>query len=174
MKTNKHEYFRIPDRLTKLDSVLRSWDRTPFREHHAQKGERGGVDCIRLATSVLQECGFFPQDLDIPRYAIRNGGIPLARFWMEWVVNKKCGIEIQPTFTFDNIKPGDVVVFQGLRCGNHVGIFGLEAPKFWHSLIGYDVRVADVRSDPYCKGIWRIWRPVDFREEHFALNGGTR
>lgn len=172
MNTNKHEYFRIPDRLTKLDTVLQSWKGTPFRKGGAHKGNRGGVDCIRFAIAVLQETGHFPDELDIPAYAIKHGGQPLARFWLEWVTKRKCGIEIQPTFTFDNIKPGDVILFHGMDVGNHVGICGLETPKFWHCLINYSVRLQDLRNDPYSRHIWRVWRPVDFRECHHT--GGLR
>ncbi len=152
-------FFSNPQRIQTLLDVLQTWQGTPFMDHVGRKGT--GADCVRFVLGVLEECGQMPP-VDWPPYVIRHGGTPMRDFWKQWVQNHSAGVEVRfsKTNPTEVLQPGDVLVFAGLRVGNHVGIVS-KSPSFWHSLLDYGVREDSILESTYARTLTCVWRPVE-------------
>lgn len=148
----KRQYFSTQARRVLLRMYALEWLGTPWRPGSAVKG--GGVDCVRLCSSVLTSCAALPPTFEIPtrRTSSRN------------VVEVVSLLDSLPWFErAERLAAGDLVVMTG-DLHLHFALVVEDADgrfRFLQCLQGPGVFMSEPGDSSFASRILGIWRPVE-------------
>lgn len=129
-----------PFTLAKIEHVLKSWQGTPYKPYHQEKGK--GVDCVRFVMGVLDELQGVPHGrlsgLElIPDQAMHDK--EKASRLVESVIRRYAPMRRRKIFR--ELVPGDVLICAQTGGGpGHAIICGALPYRFWHATnsgVGY-------------------------------------
>lgn len=138
-------------KCAELKEELERWRGTPFIGHCALRGV--GVDCVRLAASVLQSIGAMGP-IDWPSYPINGGNEDIRKMLCDRI--EAAGPV--PVTLAENETPmmGDLLVFSSNRF-HHVGLMG-ENGYFWHCLRGIGVSENLLADSTFSERLYKVFR----------------
>jgi len=110
-----------PDFPAALLASARSWEGTPFRQLHAERGI--GIDCANLTYAVLRDAGIAVPDLGAPTFG-KSADVPFGTVIGEFLADLVAAGTIVPVddVTAPEIQPGDVLLYQISRRIQHVAL----------------------------------------------------
>lgn len=147
-------FFSDATRLGVLTRAAHGWRGTPFRANSADCGQRGGVCCHLLVTSIYRECGF---DLG----AVPFGAPGHARFSRESIMEPLLDAHagVARVAAGEILMPGDLLGYRINAAIHHLAIL-LPGDQIVHAVYGAGC-VITPRLDPTWGGRHAAtWRPI--------------
>ena len=144
-------FFRSNARLVLLRLNAEDWLGTPWRPGSAVKG--GGVDCVRLCSSVLVACGALPATFQVPTRRTSSRQTDETVFLLNSL----------PWFTpAEGRRAGDLLVMRGeahLHFGLLVEVEG--RLRLLQCLQGPGVFMSEPGDSSFASRIVGTWRPIE-------------
>lgn len=153
-------HFASPASVALLQQRFAAWEGTPFRAHACVPG--AGVDCLRMAIAIMQECGV-PLQVALPDYGLSDGAArgeegPVMKnlrdnplFRLVW---ERAGAACEPVFL-----PGDLLCFNIGRSVHHLGIVA-DARRFFHSIRDHGAIYSMLEDTTYRTRLAAVFTPL--------------
>lgn len=149
------DFFRTPERITKLLFHAQSWRGTPWCANSEAKN--AGVSCHNLPRALYIETGAFK--IDFPRVAgDPNGTKHKKQSVMEpWLDARP---ELRRLSMTEPRRPGDLLGLRIFHCVDHLAVL-LSDNVFIHVLMHKNTDFDLITVPPWSQRLLAAWRPIE-------------
>lgn len=149
-------YFDDPAHREALRIEALSWVGTPFRAYANVKGERGGIDCVRLAYSVLSNIGALPSGKKFPVYSmdftLHSEKSPICDF-----IETELASHLERLDIDSKIQPGDLLGFEIGKAVHHLALV-VDDHSMLQSVKPHGTRLVSLGDTTFMKRLAVIYR----------------